>query len=99
MDDTPPIQGAWRPVEPVAQQLEKLKTDAQVVKALPLIQDILDRFNEKVEFFKSVESIPEDVLTLPDEFMHIVAANKLVASMLQAELNYLEDLVAEHAED
>lgn len=96
-DNLYPRSGAYRPLEPTNQILEKQKIEAQVVKALPLIQELLTRFEEKVAFFKSIDSVPEDVLTIPDEFMHIVAANKLVAGMLEAELNYMRELVEEHS--
>lgn len=99
MDDNLYPKSGYRPSEPTLQQIEKAKEAAQVQKALPLIQDILDRFAEKIEFYKSVDSVPEEVLTFPDEFMHYIATNKLVASMLQAELDYLNELVEVHKGD
>jgi len=63
---------------------------------MPIIEDLLIRFEEKIAFYGSVESVPEEVLTLPDEFMHIVTANKIIKGLLEAELDYLQDLVKTH---
>ena len=95
-DNLYPRSGAYRPMEPRNQQLLNQMENVQVVKALPLIQDIIKRFEERVSFYGSIDAVPEDVLTLPDEFMHLVAANKLTKSLLQAELEYLKELVEAH---
>lgn len=97
-DNLYPRNGAYRPKEPTEQVLEKQKEETQTVKALPLIAEIIKRFEGRVEFYGSIDAVPEDVLTLPDEFMHLVAANKLTKAMLQAELDYLKELVAQYAD-
>lgn len=88
---------AYRPSEPASQKVEKVKEKAQTVAALPLISAIVERFEDRVKFYGSIDAVPEDVLTLPDEFMHLVAANKLTRSLLQAELEYLKELLSEYA--
>lgn len=72
---------------------ERQTESAKVFNALPLIQEILDRFEERIAFYSSVDSIPEEIHTKPDEFMHAVAANKLAKDNLISEKEYLEGLL------
>jgi len=95
-DNLYPRSGAYRPTEPSTQVADRAKESAQTLKAMPIIEDLLIRFEEKIAFYGSVESVPEEVLTIPDEFMHIVAANKIIKGLLEAELDYLRDLVKTH---
>lgn len=92
-----PNHGANRITVPVQQQVEEATEQSQTVKALPILRDLITRFENRVKFYNTLDSIPEDVLTLPDEFMHLVAAHKLTGQMMQAELDYIKELVEDHA--
>lgn len=85
--------GYFLPTEGQDQINERQTEKAKVFEALPLLQEIIDRFAEKAEFYGSVDSIPEELHTKPDEFMHAVAANKLTRDNLLAEKDYLEGLI------
>ena len=82
--------------EPKDQIDEKNQEANEVLSALPLINEMLERFNQRIAFYSSVDSIPEEVQTKPDEFMHVATANKLVKDNLEQEKNYLEGLINEY---
>ena len=72
------------------------KEKSEVTNELPVIDTVLKHLDKSIKFYSSVESISDDVLTNPDEFMHIVAANKLVVSILKTEKENLKTLVSEY---
>lgn len=62
---------------------------------LPLLQETVDKFNERIAFYDSVNSVPADVMTNPEVFMHIVAANKLTRDNLTAERDIILQRIKE----
>lgn len=72
-------------------QLEKKEAErAEVLAEVPLLKKVLQRLEKRISFYESVNSIPDDVKTKPEEFMHTVAANKLTRLNLIAEKRYIE---------
>lgn len=93
-DNIYPNDGApFLPTEPEEQQIEQGEEKAQVLQALPIIQDIVDRFDARIKALDSVDAIPADVQTNPTDFMHFVASNRLTKANLIAEKEWLEDLI------
>lgn len=82
--------------EPADQAQERTEERDNVFKAYPILEGVIDRLKQRINFYKSTDSIDTSVLTDPEMFMHTVAGNKLAAENLQIELTYLEELIKTH---
>lgn len=67
----------------------KVESDEQILEQLPVLQDVITHIDKQITFYDSVNSIADDVLVHPEQFMHVVAANKLTADNLRQERNYI----------
>lgn len=88
-----PSSGAYRPQELVKRKREAKNEEAQAAQMLPLIKEIVQRFEERIKFYASVDSIPAEVLLDPAETMHVLAANKQTKQILEAETEYLKGMI------
>lgn len=79
--------------EPADQKDKRTKDENQIANLMPLISDMVKRFKERITFYSTNEGITDEVLTSPEEFMHVVASNKLVVDALISEKEYLEGLI------
>jgi hypothetical protein len=78
---------------------EQTKQDKQAEKVAPLLKESIDRLKERIDFYKTIDAIDEDVLLEPELFMHVIAANKIVVQILSAERRILQNLYVEHIEE
>lgn len=78
-----------------AEAADKERRD--VLSELPILQAVIDRLQAAVDHLGSINAIGSDVLTSPDDFMHVVAANKLAKASLEAEIVGLTALIEDHA--
>lgn len=85
--------------EPADQRKEGADEEGQTHAILPLLRELLERFDSRITFYDSVSSVPEDVMTSPDEFMHTVAANKLAKNNLILERDYIQGLIDKHIKE
>ncbi len=83
--------------EPQEQKRERQKEKAKTLAALPLLKDLTKHFEDRIQFYKQIDSINPATQLKPEEFMHAVSANRLVVSNLEQELDYLNGLEEEHA--
>lgn len=92
-DNVYPLTGqAFRPG--VKSIVEKNKrSEEQIIEQLPLLKEVLAHLDKQIAFYDSVNSVPDEVLLKPDEFMHLIAANKLTAKNLRAEKGYIESKI------
>lgn len=95
-DNLYPRNGAYRPQQPTEQKQDDAKEQAQTIKLLPILQELVERFEERIKFYGDVDAISTDYLTDPAEHMHIVYGNKVAKMNLQTELNYVKELIEEH---
>lgn len=73
---------------------QKQKTDEAVsieetLAQVPLLKKTVKRLDDRIAFYLSVDSIPAELHTKPDEFMHAYAANKLTAENLKDERSFI----------
>ena len=64
---------------------EDNKVDAETKQAevsQDILAELLAYFDERIEFYGSVDSVADTLLVAPDEFMHTIAANKLTRNNL-----------------
>lgn len=73
---------------------EEAKLQATLAQ-LPLLQETVDKFDERIAFYDSVNSVPDEVTTDPEAFMHVIAANKLTRDNLIAERDIILQRVKE----
>lgn len=74
-------------------ETQKVERDVEVTKTLaqlPVLEAEVEHLESRIAFYESVNSIPEESLVRPDDFMHIVASNKLTAQNLK---NERDDLI------
>lgn len=92
-DNLYPTSGAYQLTEPEDQVKARNEEKSDVFQAYPVIKDVIARLDERIAFYASVDSIPEEATTDPAAFMHIVAANRIVRDNLVSEKTELERLI------
>lgn len=95
-DNLYPRSGAFLPTEPVVQVQARQTEETNVVHDYPILKGVLSRLDERITFYSSVDAYPDEVKTKPEEFMHLVAANKIICDSLRAEKTFIEGLVIAH---
>lgn len=81
---------------PRDQLVEAKQEEREAYSHVKLIKEMVGRLEGRVAFYASVDSVPDETLTNPEEFMHVIAANKLTRENLKRELEGLEVLIKEH---
>lgn len=83
--------------EPVDQVIGRKKEKAQTLEAMNVLKDLVARLEARIQFFESVTSIPDAVRTKPQEFLIMHNTHTLTAKSLQAEKEYIEQLLSDYA--
>lgn len=92
-------RGGYIPTEPVEQVREHDEQVSRTLAAIPVLQDAVNNLAGRIAFYESVHSVPDETLTNPDEFMHVIAANKLTAMNLTTEREALLGLIKEASKE
>lgn len=82
--------------EPEEQKIARKKETAQTLEAISVLQELVDRLNERITFYNSNTTIPDDVRTDPTKFLILHNCYTLVAKTLFSEKEYIEDLISSH---
>lgn len=101
-DDLYPNDGAnlgGVPKEPPEQDVERKKEKAQTLEALPILKAIVERLEERIAFYQSVDSIPASVKSEPVKFMNMHNSNELTRDNLKNEKEYIQSLIDQHAKN
>lgn len=94
MDDLYPNDGeVYILQQPFEIEKEIKDEEAQALKSEPLLKKTMDHLSNRIAHYKSIDAIPEDTLANPEEFMHVVAAQKVVVSILESEKELLRQLL------
>lgn len=94
-DDVMPNDGSYFSFrEPVEQVVERKKERAKTLEYINTLQEIIDRLNERISFYESVKSIPDEVKLNPEELIRVLNANALTAENLTNEKVHLESLIS-----
>ena len=77
------------------EQREKAKEEenAVVAKELNKLQQIVDRWNERIDFYKSVDAIPNEAVTDKEQLSIYMLAHKEVVRILREERSVLESII------
>lgn len=92
-DDVRPNDTAHFLQEPVEQAVERKKQKANTLEALPILQDLLKRLEERIAFYDSVSSIDESVRTDPQAFLIAHNSNTMMVQVLTSEKEWIESLL------
>lgn len=83
-------------LKPKDQANEQENQKNEVLTALPLLNEMVKRFEERIAFYQSIDAIPDEVVSIPEELAHVIQGNKLAARCLKNEKNILEGMIAEY---
>lgn len=83
--------------EPSKQVIEREEEITRTLAGIPRLQDEIQRLDEKIAFYQTIDAIDDAVMGDPVLFMNTVAANKIVVQILDGErteiLAKIEDVV------
>lgn len=94
-DDVMPNDGTYF-YQPKDQVIEKLKEKAHTLAGLDILEKLLSRYEQRIEFYEKTTNIPDDVRLDPDKFLVMHNTYSLVAKTLITEKEYIEGLIDEH---
>ena len=98
-DDIYPNEGEAFAViaEPMEQKIARTKEKGEVLQALPMLKDIIGRFEEQIALLNTLDSIPTS--TRADEKMLLVNfhANDISKRFLVAQKEWLVGLIEDYA--
>lgn len=99
-DDVMPNDGTYFALRvPEEQEIEGKRQKAHTLEALPIIKEFIARLDERIAFYGSVDSIPDEVKTKPEEFLIVHNANELTRDNLRSEKEYMVSLMEQHAKN
>jgi len=97
-DDVMPNDGTYFvPRVPEEQEIAVKKQKAHTLEALPIIKEFMARLDERIAFYGSVDAIPDEVKTKPEQFLIVHNANELTRDNLRSEKEYMTSLMEQHA--
>ena len=83
-DDVMPNDGTYF-AKPKEQVLSRKKEQAKVLQGLDMLKDMIERLDERIEFYNKTTSIPDTVRTDKEQFMAVSNSYSLTAKNLIAE--------------
>nr|DAS27804.1 MAG TPA: hypothetical protein [Caudoviricetes sp.] len=61
------------------------------------LQKVLDRWDERIAFYKSTDAIPEEIITDKEKLAIYISANKRIVEILREERSFLESVIDQAA--
>jgi hypothetical protein len=98
-DDLYPNDSFYFPREPLDQVIGRKKEQAQVLEGKKELQQAVERLQDQIDFYRSVDAIPDAVRLDPTKFMTMHNAHTQVVEILKVEKEYLQDLLSSHVKD
>ena len=86
-EDNAYIRGSVARPEPQSKEVNDEVSNTMM--NVEVIRTVLKRFDERIAFYGSVDSVEDSVLTDSDAFMHTIAGNKVARQNLIQERNYI----------
>ena len=95
-DNLMPGDNTYAPLrEPVEQEIERKKEKADTLQALPILEDLLNRIEDKVKFYQDVRNIDDGIRLDPKTFLIAHNTNAGLAHGWQQELNWIQEIIDE----
>lgn len=92
MDDLGNTESPYFASEPAEQVQERKEEKAKVMKGIAMLEEIIERFEKRIAFYDTLNSIDVDASTHPEEHLRIVIANKQTSQNLTEEKEWIENL-------
>lgn len=92
-DNLYPTSSAFLPQEPLEQAEARDQEKGKVFDSFPLIQEVIDHFEERIKLRDSLKAIPVDLEEDTELYRRRHAVNDMLAAALHEEKTYLEELV------
>lgn len=86
----------YQPFDDTEKKREQSKERAEVITHLSVLEEIIARFDERIAFYDSLNSIEDDVVADQVLLAQTVHANKLTAQNLTAERDAIKTLINDH---
>lgn len=86
----------WLPSEPREQKIARKKEQAKTLEAVNVLKEIVKRLDERIEYFGTVDAIPDEVKYDPTAFLNMHNANQMVRNCLRSEKEYIESIIDAH---
>lgn len=86
----------WLPTEPKEQKLARKKEQAKTLEAINILKEVVSRLEERIQYYASVDSIPDEVKFDPPAFLNMHNANQMVRNNLRQEKEYIQSLIDAH---
>ncbi len=87
------------PSEPKEQSIARKKEKAKTLEALPVIQDVIKHFEERISDRNKLDAITVSIDKDPLLFQKVFETNRLLIATLEEEKSLLEDLLDTHAKN
>lgn len=99
MDDDlyPNDSSYWLPAEPREQRVARKKEQAKTLEAINILREVVLRLDQRIDYYASVDAIPDEVKLDPTAFMNMHNTNQMVRNCLRNEKEYIESLIETHA--
>lgn len=78
----------WVVEEPQDQKTARVNEENKLRAGRAVIDDILKRLQERIDYYSSIDSVEVDAVTEPEEHLRIVIANKQTLFNLRNERDY-----------
>lgn len=75
--------------EPASAKLARISERAKVRGGEKLLNELIERWEEKVAFYASVDSVEIDVEASPETHLKMLYAHRFARDVIKAELDYL----------
>jgi hypothetical protein len=83
--------------EPEEQQQARTKEKGKVLQALPMLKDIIARFQEQIDLLGSLDSIPRETRTDQNMLLVNFHANDVSRRFLISQKEWLEGLIDDYS--
>lgn len=92
MDDLGNTESPYFASEPAEQVQERKEEKAKVMKGIAMLEEIIERFEKRIAFYDTTNSIEVDVTTAPEEHLRAVLVAKGISQNLTEEKEWIENL-------
>ena len=95
-DDVYPNDGTFLggvPSEPVEQSVARKKERAQALEAQSVLKDMIQRLEDRIDFYERHSNVPEEVRTDAQAFLIISNSYTMTAERLRSEKEWIEGIL------
>lgn len=96
-DNVYPNDGTYfLPREPRSQVISRKKEKAQTLEGINELKAVVDRLQQRIDYFEKNSNISDEVRLSPDKFLIEHNTHSSIARILRSEKEYIESLLNSH---